>query len=223
MMPKENIHKLDSLGQSLAIYAPQQFGKLTTLDTWASLRAFLFYENTQQYVFLDRYLAASEFSGFPIDQFGFVGLSCSSSDNQIWVLDLRPLQLTKYHANFNEITLTQSLTQLSDTLELNPYQMVEFQNRVYLGDSEIGILVFDNLGNYLRTLEKSGSSQFHLWENKLYYLTESHIQVQSLYSDQKESIPLPDQDTNYQHVLFLGTKTVLIAGNKLSFFRYKPR
>ncbi len=78
---KGNIRKLDSVGHPLALFAPQQFGKLTTLESWASLRLFLFYEDTQRYTFLDRYLTGSEFSEFPAEKFGFIRLAgCLTSD-----------------------------------------------------------------------------------------------------------------------------------------------
>lgn len=220
---KGNIRKLDSVGHPIALFAPQQFGKLTNLESWASLRLFLFYEDTQRYTFLDRYLTAAEFYEFPTGKFGFIRLAAPSSDNQIWLLDLRPLNLTKFDITFNEITLNQSLNQLSDTLDLNPYQLIEYQNRVYLGDSKIGVLVFDNLGNYLRTLAKTESSQFHLWEDQLYYLTDHHLHILSIYSDQEQSIKLPDRGQSYQHVLMLSNTTMLISGNQMFFFRYRSQ
>jgi len=220
---KGNIRKLDSVGHPIALFAPQQFGKLTNLESWSSLRLFLFYEDTQRYTFLDRYLAASEFSEFPAGRFGYLRLAAPSSDNQIWLLDLRPLNLIKFDMTFSEITLNQSLNQLSDTLDLNPYQLIEYQNRVYLGDSKIGVLVFDNLGNYLRTLTKTESSQFHLWEEQLYYLSNNHLHFLSIYSDQEQSIKLPDRGQSYQHVLMLSNTTVLISDNQIFFFRYHSR
>ena len=220
---KGNIRKLDSLGHPLSLYAPGQFGRLTALESWNSLRVFLFYENTQQYLFLDRYLAPSEFLEFPSDQFGFVRLASSSSDNQIWVLDIITLQLAKYDFNYNQVTLSQSLNQLSDTLALNPYQLVEYQNRVYLGDSKLGVLIFDNLGNYLRTLPKTGTAQFHLFEDKLYYLTDEHVLLHSIYSDKSETITLPDNELSYDHVLFVGNATALFSGKKMHLLHYNPR
>jgi len=218
---KGNIRKLDSLGHPLALYAPSQFGNLTTIDSWASFRVFLFYEDTQRFVFLDRYLAASDFSEFPIDQFGFVRLAAPSSDNQVWLLDLRPLSLSKFDFTFNDITLNQSLNQLSDTLNFNPYQLMEYQNRVYLGDSKIGVLVFDNLGNYLRTLAKPELSQFHLQGEQLYYLKGHQLFLFSIYSDQEQVIELPATGLTYHHVLKLGEVTVLISSTHIYFYRYK--
>ena len=220
---KGNIRKLDSLGHPIGLFAPAQFGKLTTMESWASLRVFLFYEDTQRYTFLDRYLAASEFSEFPVEKFGFVRLAAPSSDNQIWLIDIRPLNLSKFDITFNDITLNQSLNQLSDTLDLNPNQLIEYQNRVYLGDSKIGVLVFDNLGNYLRTLAKPGSSQFHLREDQLYYLKGHQLHIFSIYSDHQQSIELPATGLTYQHVLRLGDTTVLIADTQIYFYRYRPR
>ena len=218
-----NVFKVDSLGRVLAQYAPAEYGQLTALEAWSSLRVFLFYHDTQRYTFLDRFLSPNEFSEFPKDVLGLVAQACPSSDNQVWVLDLTAFSLTKFDIRFNSVSLSQPLNQLADTLTLEPYQLVEYQNRVYLGDTEIGILVFDNLGNYLHTIEKQGSSAFHFQNEQTYYLSEDQLHIKGLYREQNLVIELPVKNHSFDHAVKLNSSILLISDHKLEFYHYSPR
>lgn len=217
-----NIRKLDPLGNIMAQFAPPQYGKLSALESWASLRIFLFYSDLQQYGFLDRFLNPSEFLALPANLFGLIILATPSSDNQLWLLDSRPLNLSKLDINFNTITLSQSLSQLSDTSEVNPYHMIEYQNRVYLGDGNSGILVFDNLGNYIQTLKKSGFERFYPWRESLYYLSQNKLHLLSVYHNDEQVIELPDSKTAYRHALMTDDKVVVLSDEEMLIYRYKP-
>ena len=218
-----NIFKFDSAAKLMAQYAPSAYGLLTSVEAWSSLRVFLFYQDTQRYTFLDRFLAVNEFSEFPEDLFNLISWAAPTADNQLWLLNLTSLQLTKFDIRFNDITLSQPLNQLSDTLDLKPYQLNEYQNRVYLGDSNAGILVFDNLGNYLHTLSKTGNVPFHFKGDKYYYLSDGRLHIKGLYREHHQTIELPKNQKNYHQVLLLDKSTVLIAGNHLEIYNYTPR
>lgn len=217
-----NISKLDSMGNFVAQFAPPQYGKLTEMESWASLRVFLFYEDIQQYAFLDRYLNPSEFFEFPQGLFGMVAFATPSSNNQLWLLDLRPLGLTLFDINFNTISFNKSLNQLSDTIDFNPYQMTEYQNRVYLGDSDLGILVFDNLGNHLHTLKKCGSERFHLWREQIYYLYHNQLHLISIYQHEQRTIDLPKHQLPYRHILVSDDRIILLTDEEMLVYRYNP-
>ena len=219
---KGNIFKLDSQAKSVAQYAPSEYGLLSSLEAWSSLRVFLFYQDTQRYTFLDRFLAVNEFSEFPEDLFNLISWAAPTADNQLWLLNLSALQLVKFDMKFNSVTLNQPLNQLSDTLDLEPYQLNEYQNRVYLGDVNAGILVFDNLGNYLHTLSKVGSDPFHFKGDQFYYLNNGNLHIQGLYRAEHKAIDLPSNGKDYDHVMLLEQSTVLISGNQLEIYDYTP-
>ena len=217
-----NIRKLDPLGNIMAQFAPPQYGELSVLESWATLRIFLFYDDLQQYGFLDRFLNPAEFLAIPPNLFGLIILAAPSSDNQLWLLDSRPLNLYKFDINFNSITLSQPLYQLSDTSEVKPYHLIEYQNRVYLGDGDSGILVFDNLGNYLQTLPKPGAERFYPWRETLYHLSQNKLRLLSIYDKNEQVIELPDPETAYRHVLISEDKVVLLSDEKMFIYRYTP-
>jgi len=216
------ITKLDSLGTAQSRYAPPHYGELTSIEPWTALRVFLFYQDIQQYAFLDRFLNPAEFIRLPQDLFGMSALACPSSDNQLWVLDTSPLNLVKYDFNFNTSTLNQPLHQLADTLKLDPYHLIEYQNRLYLGDRDLGILVFDNLGNYLHTLPKTGAEIFYPFKEEFYFLSNGKLNFIGLYRDSLRSVDLPSSGSSFQMVLLTGRKALLLSGKSFALYAYKP-
>jgi hypothetical protein len=217
-----NVYKLDAEANPLAQYAPSEYGQLTSIEAWSSLRVFLFYQDTQRYTFLDRFLTFNEFSEFPEDLFNLISLATPTADNQLWLLNPASLQLIKFDMKFNEITLSQTFSQLFETLNLDPYELREYQNRVYLGDSNTGILVFDNLGNYLHTIKKTGNDPFHFKDDQLYYLNEGQLYLQDLYQTQLQVVDLPQEKT-YQQALLLDQNIALFTDHLLEIRGYTPR
>ena len=215
--------KLDQFGGQLVQFASQRYGKLSTLETWTSLRIFLFYQDIQQFVFLDRYLNQSEFLEFPAGQFGLIMLLAPSSDNQLWVLDSAPLTLIKYDINFGSITLSQALNPVLKEPNLQPYQLFEYQNRIYLGDSNLGILVFDNLGNYIQTIDKSGTELVYPHKEELYFLRNNKLHFASIYSENKRVVELPDNQVEYQHALVTDKSLIIASIDELFIYHYTPR
>lgn len=219
---KGNVIKLDTLGKSLAEFAPVQYGQITTMEPWPSLRLFLYYENTQQYIFLDRYLAGTAFNEFPAS-IGFARIAAPSSDNQIWIIDDRSFSLIKYEFNFDQITLEIPLSQLPENEQLQPYQLKEYQNRLYIGDVRRGILVFDNIGNFLKTIPMPDALAFDFSGDNIYYIHEDSIHYEGIYVDTRKSHPLPaSRDLKYTLALVMGHKIALVSGRYINFFRYSP-
>ena len=217
-----NVYKLDAQSNPVGRYAPSEYGQLTAIEAWSSLRVFLFYQDTQRYTFLDRFLTFNEFSEFPDDMFSLISLATPTADNQLWLLNPTSLQLTKFDMKFNEITLSQTFSQLFDTLNLEPYALREYQNRVYLGDKNTGILVFDNLGNHLHTIDKTGTDPFHFKDDRLYYLNDGQLYIQELYQPELQVIDLPQEKT-YHHALLIDQNIALFTDHLLEIRSYTPR
>ena len=223
---KGNVIKCDSLGSILSIFAPLQYGQITTMEPWPALRLFLYYENIQSYTFLDRYLTGEQFTRLPAD-IGFARLAAASSDNQLWVVDDRNFSLIKFDFTFNQISLSSPFNQLPMKLDLDPYQIQEYQNRLYMGDRKHGILVFDNIGNYLKTIKLPEIDSFNFIGDELYYLRLGTLHFLHLYQEKSRSWPLPAAYANVAseapvQVLMLGNRIALAKGNVLEFWRYIP-
>ncbi len=218
-----NLRKLNPLGEQIAQFASQHYGKLSALESWTSLRVFLFYQDIQQFVYLDRFLNQSEFLDFSSAQFRLVTLASPSSDNQLWIIDSGPATLAKYDINFGSVTFSQVLNQLIDAPDLKPNQLFEYQNRVYLGDSNLGILVFDNLGNYIQTIDKPGGKLVYPFKEELYFLKGNRLHFISIYNQNQRIIELPENQTDYKHVLVTEKSIVLASSQDLFIYSYTPR
>ncbi len=216
-----NVLKLDSTGNLIASFAPQQYGQITTMEPWPALRLFLYYENTQSYTFLDRYLSGEQFNRFP-PSIGFASMAAASSDNQIWIIDDRAFSLLKYDFSFNQISLNSSFNQLPEKLDLDPYQMKEYQNRLYVGDHNYGVLVFDNIGNYIKSIPLPAPVIFNFMGDELYYLLEGAIHYIDLYHNDSRELILPGYHS-YAQALILGRTAILASGNMLHIYHLTPR
>lgn len=218
-----NLRKFDQAGQFVAQFASQHYGKVSMLESWTALRIFLFYQDIQQYVFLDRFLNQSEFMEFPQGLFGLLILASPSNDNQLWVVDSGPLNLIKFDPTFGTITFSQPLNQFAGSSDLKYYQLLEYQNRVYLGDEDSGILVFDNLGNYLHKLDKIGSERFFPLGKEVYFLRKNKLHFVSLYDQNQRIVELPDNQTRYLHAQLTDKTLVLVSEQELFVYNHSPR
>ena len=68
---------------------------------------------------------------------------------------------------------------------------MEYDNRVYLNAPDIGILVFDIFGNYIKAIDILGLDYFQLYENQLFYVEDETLQSYHLLSFFKQKIELP--------------------------------
>ena len=212
------ISKYDVEGNKLADYAPDQFARPHIMESWASLRLFVFFENTQQYTFLDRFLSGAQLNQLP-PTLGFISLATSTSNNQLWLIDERGFRLIRYDFEFDQIVLERSFNQLPQALDLKPYQIKEYQNRLYVGDKAKGILVFDNLGNFLNIIE-APAVHFDFIDEQLYYLQGDQLVLHHLYDGHFKTIPLPLR--NCSLALLLDNHLILIKDQWLKSYAYKP-
>ncbi len=212
------ITKLDSSGVLIANYASQAYASPSNLESWASLRLFVFFDNTQQYTFLDRFLSGAQLTQLPTE-LGYISLATASSNNQLWLIDDRAYRLIKYDFEFDQIILERSFNQLPQALDIRPSQIKEYQNRLYVGDKSKGILVFDNLGNFVNLWEVS-PNYFDFVGNELYFLEQDHLIFYSLYSDHVRRLQLPIKQPAF--VQMMGDRLALIQDHLLLLYTYKP-
>jgi len=137
------------------LYGPPRPARVSLIDASNPLRIFLFYEDLQEYVLLDRFLtetARYELAGFTT----YAGLCAPSQNNLIWLVDLQTFNLRKIDPSgvINEITIP--LQQVLDPENSDITFLREYQNLLFLSDRLRGVYVFDNLGNLLTQVNRKG-------------------------------------------------------------------
>jgi len=207
-------------GKKKLDYSPPHPAGITLLEAWQGLRIFLFFRDMQQYAFLDRFLANQQ-GNYDFANIGFVEMAAPSYDNNVWLIDQTDFSMKKYGV-FQQATL--SATPFDLLLDPEHYEISfikEYQNKVFVGDKNSGILLFDNLGNFIRKYDQPGISEFNFFENKIYFIDKNRILLIDLYDDSRQIIPLPPAK-NYRHLIIYEKRYYLFDENGMDIYKLSP-
>ncbi|PIQ49825.1 MAG: hypothetical protein COW03_02915 [Cytophagales bacterium CG12_big_fil_rev_8_21_14_0_65_40_12] len=212
------IEKYDRNGVFQRHFSPNKKSNPSLIEAWQGLRVFVFYKDFQEYLFLDRLMNSSE--RYTLDNqkiSGYSSIATLAADNNLWVLDAQALSLKKIDISNQEIIIETFLS-----LNLSPPQydfttMREYQNLLFIGDRKNGVLVFDNIGNYIETLPIAGVDYFSFNETNLIAQKGNKLILFDIYKRQKKEVSLPDSST-YSFVLMENTRVFLFGTNKLDIY-----
>lgn len=214
-----NIYSYDSLGNHLLTYSPPEVAEVTLLDTRSTVRIFAFYRELQSFALLNRFLTPIELYRFQLPDGGFVRMAAQAADNTIWIYDDVSLSLKKFDKKFARILLQTDLSLLLPDASLDITYMAEYQNMLFLLAEGYGILQFDNMGNYRRTI-KTDSSFMGFLGDKLYYRNGDNLVLQHLYTDATTQLQTPVVD--YKQALLTPSRCVLLNNNTLQVWSLLP-
>lgn len=186
------IKKYNSRNQFENDFSPQKVGRPSLIEAWNPLRLFVFYEGLQEYLFLDRFMtSANRFNVREITD--YAGLVTVSADNNLWLIDLTEFGLKKFNTTFNQVTISTPFDLLLDPERYDISHIREYQNLVFVSDRESGILIFDNLGNYLRKLPYKKVAYFNFHESMIYFVEGGHFKLIDIYTGETSTYPAPAQ------------------------------
>jgi hypothetical protein len=186
-----NVHQYGPNGQALNVYSPPQPGHVAQLEAWNTTKILVFYDDRQQLLLLDRFVA-------PMGQFdlldlldGTVRAATLAPDDRLWLLNESDLTLRQFDPTGRSFTLSTPLDLLIGRSRPDFRFLREYQNNLYLVDRVNGIYVFDNLGNYRKKLPFAGLSTVGFRGDELYFLADGAIQVFHLYTFAQRTIAFP--------------------------------
>jgi hypothetical protein len=198
------------------VFSPEKNAAASLLDARNPLRLFVFYREFQEYLQLDRFLTPVKTSNLNTQQLGFVRLAAPTGDNMLWILDDADFSLKKYDQQSEVVIFKTPLDLLLGTTNYDLRFMVEYQNQVFLVDKNSGILVFDNMGNFLRKIMIQGAIYCNFQHESICFTDSYKIFIQNIYTTQQQIIALPTHiQGKVKRVLLLPTKILLFAGNKV--------
>ncbi|MDX1629135.1 MAG: hypothetical protein R3345_10585 [Fulvivirga sp.] len=188
---KKGILKQYSQDNELKIeFAPQKAGNITLVEAWNPLRIFIFYENFQEYVLLDRFLIPS--SRYDMQAItAYAGLATISADNNLWLVDLADFGLKKYNNSFGQTIINTSFDLLLDPDDYEISFIREYQNLVFIADKKSGILVFDNMGNFLRKIGYTDVDYFNFLDREIYFVENNKLIFVNIYNNEIRTMQLP--------------------------------
>ena len=155
------------------------------LETWQGLRVFVYYQNFQEYLLLNRFLSNENRINTALGDFApFTGLANLSNDNNLWLYNDREMIITKRDINNQEVIVENQLNLSADFQRIEGNYMRAYQSFLFLATNN-GVL-FDNLGNYLDLLTTEDIDFFSFNNFELLYLKNDKLIRVSIKDKTKE-------------------------------------
>jgi len=178
---KGNIYKYDILGMQLSVYSPTRKSKAVLLNAELSMKIWVFYEDIQHLVILDRQLRPIDTRDFSTNS-SFISLITADYDNHVWWIDNSDFSLKKQNLINNQIINTTPLNQILKSEQYQFGYIRYYQNRLYISNLNQSLLVFDNLGNLVKEWPLTGIDKFSFHQNEIFFVREGQVTFMNLES-----------------------------------------
>ncbi|MGK0365613.1 MAG: hypothetical protein ACI85O_002679 [Saprospiraceae bacterium] len=160
-------------GQETYRYSNTRLDRPTFIDATDPFNILVFYPDYQTIILLDRTMTHTATLNFSDFDFFNVNAVAFSSDNKLWVYDELNFRLKKIDRNGKTIQESDDLSLLLDS-DFKPNFLVERELKVFVNDPNVGILVFDAFGQYVKRLDFRGLADFQVSRNLLIFRDEKN-------------------------------------------------
>lgn len=214
-----DIDRFNRNGELVYHFSPDKKGNASLIEAWQGLRTFVFYRDFQQYLFLDRFLNNSVPFDIGNGLSTYFELGTVAGDNNLWLIDQQELTLKKLDIEINEFLIETPFNLNLDPDDFKLTFIREYQNLLFISDKSSGVLVFDNLGNYLEALPVRDLNHFSFSDNDLIGLNAKGdtAKLIDIYTKKEREISLPD--LSYQFVFMENSRLYCIAARRIDIFK----
>ncbi|WP_143520087.1 hypothetical protein [Reichenbachiella sp. 5M10] len=188
-----DLAKFDANGQLMLEYSPRLSNKVHQVDFNSQFRVYLFYRDFQEVIILNRYLSEPVrylFSDFGI---GYVSDIAPDMQQNIWLVDMHDFSLKLFDPRRSALVEVKSLGKILNQNTAQIEELKNHQNRTYLMDASQGVLVFDNLGNYLNTMLFDEVSSWGFFKDEIYCMQYDKLLFTNLYTFRTRQIEMPKE------------------------------
>jgi len=154
-------------------YSNTRLDRPNFIDATDPFNILVFYPDYQTIILLDRTMTHTATLNFSDFDFFNVNAVAFSSDNKLWVYDELNFRLKKINRNGKILQESDDLSLLLDS-DFKPNFIVEREQKVFVNDPDLGILVFDAFGQYVKRLDFKGLTDFQVSRNLLIFRDEEN-------------------------------------------------
>jgi len=180
------INKYSTEGKLAFSYSNNVLGVIASVDVSNPQKILVYFKDFTKILILDNTLSpTSEVIDLTTLELDETSLVCRSYNDGVWYYD--PVRFELIRKN-QELVTTNTSGNLANVLNKNIQAnfLVEYNNRVYLNDTENGVLVFDNYGTYLKTLPLYGLLSLQVKDKFLIYAnTTGEIEIYNFFTLEK--------------------------------------
>lgn len=185
------IKKYSPEGELEYTYSNFITGKITSVDPSDPFKIVVFYGDFGQVNLLDNTLSEA---GDPIllHMYGLelASLVCRSYNSGLWVYDPQNFELIRFDDNMEITDRTGNINQVLG-LPVDPDQLLEEDNMVYLSDPSEGIIALDRYGTYYRTYPFGDFKTFDAAGPRIIYLSGNEVHYYDTRKMTQTSMKLP--------------------------------
>ncbi|CAA6830246.1 MAG: Unknown protein [uncultured Aureispira sp.] len=209
-------------GDLLHQFNENSLGEISYVDVSNPFRLLVYYNDYATVLFLDRTLSEiqrHDLSDLDIPEVRALG---TASDNNIWVFDNNTYTLKKVNSQ-NEVLAESADLSLLLTDVLDPNRLIETNARVYLNSPNLGILVFDVFGNYIKTIEILHLDYFQIYEGQIFYVENKKFKNYHLLSFLTKEIKMPILDKKLEQLCIAQERLYIKYHNEINIFTIKRK
>lgn len=169
------LYKYSPSGKLLSTLNFNYQGNVGLIDPSNPMEIYLFYRELNKVLFLDNNLAyrgECDLSAFGMGQTSAIA---RAYDNSIWVFDQSDLQLKKISKDGKVSQMSGNIRQYTNSDVISPGFICDNGSRVFVNDSLNGVLVFDLLCNYIKTIALRGCNRIKVIDENIFYFKDSLV------------------------------------------------
>lgn len=182
--------KFNLAGDEQVRYNQNRLGSIGLVDPYDPFSIVLFYPEFQVVQVLDRTLNLQwslDFNRLDLLDITTVG---ASNDKNIWAIDRIGNRLLKFNPQGKILSESPPFTLLSNTIP-NFTRVQTFGSLVYAFEPGKGFWVFDQFGQFVKTLSLPGITHFQFLENQILYYNATSWQLYDLQTHLTTPVNLP--------------------------------
>ena len=158
----------------LFTYANNSLGNVSHVDVTNPQNIVAFVQDFNTIAVLDNTLAELTTIDLASLEYPEITMAATSNDGNYWIYDQANWRLVKIDRVGNEINQSNRLTDYN-LAQFTPVYMLERDNKVYISTSTEQLLIFDNFGQFIKSIPMPGLTKFSYEAGRIYYLSEGDV------------------------------------------------
>lgn len=211
------IHRFDINGNLVSTYRNQPAP--TLFDPRDGARLFAYFRQDQRYSYLSPSLESAKSQlidpSIAVDPW----LVCSSGDHNLWILDAADVSLKKVNVQSASLEADNKIAETLIEKSAAITFMREYQGFLFLLHHGKGVLIFNTMGRWIKTIDSPQLEYFNFLGEELYYPEGKILKFLNLFTAETREMPL-NQPVSI--ILLTDERMYTVEESSLGFYSLKP-